>query len=362
MAEGAATRGAPPAGWDRCRVLLYLLLGLLVVDAMVHAHRGVWRRFDPNEYRERLRRCRKRAHDLVLVGGSPVSEGLDPAVLAGLDWHGRPLRRVYNLGLPGATTSEVWHATKHGLVAPPRLLVYGITASDLNDARHEPQGPRELMDVADVAAWVGEHPDSGEWCLRHFLAGRLDGLWQLYHHRNGIRLWAADRVGRLWPGAFPEAVADARAGYTHSAAIAHADGYAPDPAAQMRSLQQLKSTGNLGQPFHFLEQYRLGGHVRYLERFLDWADGQGVSLVLLDMPVSADLEDRRHPREFARFRKLLAEVERRRGVPVLHATRAAVGLGDAEFADLIHLNAKGTARLSTWLRRELEEYGASPGR
>src|SRR5262249_21651273 len=150
----------------------------------------------------------------------------------GLDWHGDHLRRVYNLGLPGATTSEVWHAVKNGLVAPPRLLVYGITASDLNDSRHEPQGPRELMDVADVAAWVGDHPDGGEWCLRHFLAGGLEGLWQLFHHRNGIRLWAADRVGQLWPSAVPEAFADARAGYTHSAAIARADGYAPDPAAQ----------------------------------------------------------------------------------------------------------------------------------
>jgi hypothetical protein len=362
MAENAATRGASPAGWVRCRVLLYLLIGLLAVDVAAHANRNVWRRYDPNEYRERLRGCRKRAHDFVLAGGSPVSEGLDPAVLAGLDWHGQPLRRVYNLGLPGATTSEVWHAAKHGLVAPPRLLVYGITASDLNDARHEPQGPRELMDLADVAAWVGEHPDSGEWCLRHFLAGRLDGLWQLYHHRNGIRLWAADQVGRLWPAAFPQSFADARRARPHSAALLRGNGYAPDADAQARSLQQLKAAGNLGQPFHFLEQYRLGGHVRYLEQLLDWAEQHGVALVLVDMPVSADLDERLHPCEFARYGELLAELERRRGVPVLHATRAAVGLGDAEFADLIHLNAKGTARLSTWLRGELEEYGASAGR
>jgi hypothetical protein len=30
-----------------------------------------------------------------------------------------------------------------------------------------------------------------------------------------------------------------------------------------------------------------------------------------------------------------------------------VGLDDADFSDLIHLNARGTARLSVWLRQQL---------
>src|SRR5579884_470217 len=143
MAEEAGTRAAP-AGWGRYRVLLYFLVGLIALDLAVDAGRPVWRAYDPDEYRARLNNCRRRPHDLVLVGGSPVSEGIDPAPLRGLPWQGRPITHPYNFGLPGATTSEVWYAVEHGLTAPPRLLVYGVTASDLNESRDEPQGPRVL--------------------------------------------------------------------------------------------------------------------------------------------------------------------------------------------------------------------------
>jgi hypothetical protein len=71
------------------------------------------------------------------------------------------------------------------------------------------------------------------------------------------------------------------------------------------------------------------------------------------MPVSADLE-KMHAPAFALYRAALAEVERSRGVRVLRATRPAVGLGDDDFADPIHLNAAGAAKLSAWLRNEIE--------
>jgi hypothetical protein len=342
-----------PGGWRRYRVVLYLLLGLLAVDVVVATQRRVWRAYDPDEYRERLRNCRRRPHDLVLVGGSLVSEGLDPAALRGLRWHGREVEHPYNLGLPGGTTSEVWHAVEHGLAAPPRLLVYGITASDLNDHRDEPQGPRQLMDWHDLPRWVRYRPEAADWAPRQFLWERLGRLWGLYYHRNGIRLWAADRVERRWPGPFAGAAAEARQGLERSAALRRADGYAPDCDTQTRSLADLKAHGLSGPPIPFLDHYQLGGHLRYLSRLLDRARGQGVAVVLVDMPVSADLEDRLHPEEFARYRAVLADLERQRGVTVLRAGRAAVGVDDTHFADLVHLNARGAARMSAWLRDQL---------
>jgi hypothetical protein len=82
--------------------------------------------------------------------------------------------------------------------------------------------------------------------------------------------------------------------------------------------------------------------------------------VLVDLPVSAELEEGICPRPFAAYRAVLDEVERTRGVRVLRATRGAVGLTDAQFCDLIHLNGEGKARLSAWVRRELTAIDSSP--
>jgi hypothetical protein len=91
----------------------------------------------------------------------------------------------------------------------------------------------------------------------------------------------------------------------------------------------------------------------------DWCDRHGVALVLVDMPVSVDLEETLHPKEFADYRAALAELERTRGLRVLRASRAALGATDDDFADLIHLNAHGTARLTAWLRRQLTALGGA---
>jgi hypothetical protein len=366
MAEGTAERAKPAEGAAtascgilafafRYRVCLYLVAGVIVLDFVVASHRPLWRTYDPDEYRERLSNCRKRAPDLVVVGGSPVSEGIEPAVLRGLRWHGRPVERPYNLGLPGGTASEVWHAVEHGLAVPPRLLVYGVTASDLNDNRDEPEGPRQLMTLGDVASWARQRPHGFEWCARQFFWERVARVWSLYYYRNGIRLWAADRAERSCPGLFAEAAREAGEGRRRAAQLHGGDGYAPHPDEQLRSWARMKAAGARGQPFGFLKNFRLGEHLNHLHRLLDWGEEHGVTIVLVDMPVTADLEEGLHPREFAAYRAALAEVERERKVRMLHASRAAVGLGDDDFADMVHLNSRGTARFSAWLRRQLEE-------
>jgi hypothetical protein len=352
--DGPKTATPPPPRRGRLRVVAFFLLGLVALDFAVAANRRTWRAYDPDEYRERVRGCRREKPDFVIVGGSPVSEGVDPAVLAGLTWRGCPLDRPYNLGLPGATTSEVWHAVEHGAVTPPRLLVYGVTASDLNDGRDEPHGPQSLMDAADVACWARLRPAAAEWCARQWAVACAERAWNLYYFRNGVRLWAADEAGCLSPGLCPEAASEAREGLAKSAALAAHHGFAPDPASRPRRLDRLKEAGSYGPPFRFLDHYRLGGHLAYLHRLLDWAAARGVEVVLVDMPVSADLEERFHPAEFAAYRDALAGVEHGRGVRVLRASREAVGLSDADFADLIHLNADGAARFSAWLRGRLE--------
>src|SRR5262249_52957776 len=159
-------------------------------------------------------------------------------------WQGRPLRDPFNLGLSGATTSEVWHAVRHGLGTPPRLLIYGITASDVNDGRDEPHGPRSLMDARDVAEWARLRPRAAEWCARQYAYGKLGRCWNLFHYRNALRTWAAYQVEQEWPGSFPAPAQEAREGLRYSAALTRGDGFAPRPEFQGGSLAEMKVSGN----------------------------------------------------------------------------------------------------------------------
>lgn len=351
MAEGPARGGR----WRGGRAVLYFVAGLVALDALLGANRRTWRAYDPDPYQIKPHECVGRPRDLVLVGGSPVSEGLDPAALVGTPWHGRPLEDVFNLGLPGATTSEVWHAVRHGVGTPPRLIVYGITASDVNESRNEPHGPRSLMDLGDLPEWLRLRPRAAEWGLRQYAWGKLERCWNLAHYRHGLHLWLADRAEAAWPGCLPEAVSAAREGLTYTAGLTNGNGFAPVATFRDGSLARRKAAGDAPRKWPFLEKYALGGHLSYLNRLLDWGRENDVPIVLLDMPVSADLEEVIYPTAFAAYRAALAEVERRRGVTVLRPTRRGLGLTDGDFADLIHLNASGTARLSRWLREALSD-------
>ena len=341
--------------WTGYLILLYVVLGLVAVDVLVAAYAQVWCRYNPQYYRARLASCRQQAWDLVVVGGSPAM-AIDAETLAGINWQGQRLDRVFNLALPLATAAEIHLSVEHALCRPPRLLVYGITVSDLNEDRVEPQGPCYLMDVADVTRWMRDRPEGATWCLKQFAQEHLARLWNLYYYRNGIRLWAADRIERCWPGLCPEAAAEAREGLAYSSLLCLPRGLVSrPPAVPSFRLDYLKATGATLPPFHFLDRYQIRSYPAHVHRLLDWGERHGVPVVLVNMPVTADLEERLHPQAFAAYQHALVELEHSRGVRVLHPTREEVGLTDADFCDLIHLNANGSARFSAWLRQALAD-------
>jgi hypothetical protein len=351
-----ATGVPAPVRWIHSRVLICFLLGLLGLDGLVRLNARRWEAYDPNDYLERLSRCQGRAWDLVVLGGSPVSEGVHSELLHPLVWRGHLLHRVYNLGLPGGTTTEFWHGLRHGVTAPPRLVVYGITASDLNDNRNEAAGPSQLMDLNDLERWVEERPDSRDWVARQYFWSSLERCWGLYRYRNGIRLWAAHLVDEIFPDLFPQAADEARSNLAYGDSLARGHGFAPQPRFHLKRYSHCKENGIPVAPFRFLDGYRLGHHLDCVHRIRAWARRHGADLVLVDMPVSADLEAR-HSETFSRYRSVLRELEQRHGFLVLHGDRGAVGLTDDHFADLIHLNAWGAERFSHWLRVALSHAG-----
>lgn len=343
----------------RYRAIVWFFAALIGLDAVVAANARRWESYDLNPYRERLARCREQAWDVLVVGGSPAMCGVDPALLVGATWQGRALESCYNLGLPLATASEVCLAVEHAVAAPPRLMIYAVSATDLNDARLEPQGPRAMMSALDAVRWAMLRPRDGEWCLRHYLSECVGSAWQLYRQRNGIRLWAADVAERLCPGWCPELASTARINAQIIGELRNGSGYrqAPIEAPQVR-LDLWKAAGMPCDRLPFLEPYRVGGgHVTYLRRLLESAEKQRVPVLLVDLPVPPDLDERLYPREYGRYRAALAETAARFKVPLIAASRDVVGLTDADYSDLIHLNAAGAARLSAWLRDRIDERG-----
>lgn len=346
----------------RLRTVWMFLLGLLALDLLVRANAERWQRHSPDGYTERVVGCADRRRDVVFVGGSPIAEGVNPDAIGSIRWRGEELTDLYAVGLSGGTTSDVYFGTVHACPVPPKVVVYGITASDINDSRHEPHGAASLLTVDDVSDWQQTRPDAAEWVTRHYWQGRAGEVWAAYRHRHGIKMWAAELADRMCPGCCPEAAAEADRQREIAANIEQHRGYAPTRWFATRRYDQMKASGWEQPPFEYLARYRTGSHLKYLHRLIDWAEANGVVVVLVDMPTTADLEQR-HPAEFAEFRERLAEVERERGVPVLRATRQAVGMGDEHFADLIHPNRAGAELLSGWIKRELERLGAeSPTR
>lgn len=335
----------------RLHTVWVFLLGILVLDLLIRANAPTWERHSPDGYTERVRGCAAERRDVVFVGGSPIAEGVNPAAIGSILWQGEELQNLYAVGLSGGTTSDVYFGTVHACPIPPKVLVYGITASDLNDSRHEPHGANSLLTLGDVADWRQTRPDAAEWVTRHYWQGRLAEVWAAYHYRHGIRMWAATTTG-LSPAATAEAARQRGIGE----GIAANRGYAPTEWFAHRQYDHMKMAGWEQPPFEYLHRYRTGSHLKYLHRLIDWCEENGVALVLVDMPTTADLEAR-HPAEFAELRERLAEVQAARGVTVLRATRDAVGLNDSHFADLIHPNLSGARVLSAWLKGELERVG-----
>lgn len=338
------------------RPFLLFFLSLLLLDRAVFAFRDVWERHSPDEYDERLRGLRAHPRDFVVVGGSPVSEGLDPDLLSGLRWRDRTLKDGYAIGLPGGTTSCFYHALLHGCPTPPRLLIYGITASDMNDRRQQPQTAAALMDWRDLVVWVRLRPDTAEWAVRKFAEGKLQRAWSLFRYRHGIRMWAAETVERVVPGSCPEGVEEARKLLSISRQLREGRGYAPNPQMVNRRFDLAREAA-LRKPWRHLDNFRTGSHLRYLHRMLAWARRSATDVVLVDMPVTEVLEER-HAAAFREYRQRLAELERQYpDVMVLRPGREGPGLDDACFADTIHLNGAGARKLSTWLRARLDERG-----
>ena len=346
---------APPR-LRRGRVLLWFAALIVGFDFLIGAFESTWKQYAPDEYALRVEGCAQQPRDLVFAGGSPVAEGIDPEIIGQPLWHGRVLANSYCVGLSGGTTSDIYFGLRHACPVAPKVLVYGCTASDFNDSRHEPHGVQSIMTWSDVDDWRRTRPEAGEWALRHYAKGKFANASALYQNRFGMRMAAASACEELAPGSSPQSAAEARRQRNLHDALHRGTGFAPTEYYAFRRYDHWIEAGWVAPPFAYLANYKTGSHLKYLQRMLDWAEAGDTEVILIDMPVTADLEAR-HPAEFAEYRRRLTEVSRTRGVTILDGRGAA--LDDRHFADLIHMNCSGAAYFGIWLRTALWDLGGA---
>jgi hypothetical protein len=191
-------------------------------------------------------------------------------------------------------------------------------------------------------------PESGEWVTRHFLQSRFSQASNIFRYRHGIRMSLANEADRQAPGSCPAAAREAEESHKQFERLHNGTGYCPAKGYAVGRYDRVKATGAPQAPFAFLDRYRTGSHLKFLHRLIDWCESNEVRIILVDMPVTADLEDR-YSKEFTEFQDRLNEVERDRRVTIMRPTRSEIGLTDAHFADVIHMNRDGARRFSDWL-------------
>ena len=340
------------------RPALWLLAGLILLDIGVRATRAIWERYSPDDYAERIDGCREQPRDLIFLGGSPVSEGFDPAIFRGLDWHREPIGSPYSVGLPGGTATDFFFALRHATDGqpPPRVVIYGAAVTEWNDDRNEPHGAYSLWDWGDYRDVLRYRPEAWNWATRRFLEGRLRDCWAAFRDRHGIRAAVAVAADDLIPGAGGEVADEARKSLAYTYSLRAGTGYAPADFYANTDYAESKQRNKPAAPFDFLEKYRTGRHFQYVNRIRDWCRDRGCAFVVVEMPVTADLEAR-FPAQVAEGQTLLARLRTDASVHYVSATRAEVGLTDHDFADLIHLNRGGAAKLSRFVRDRLIEAG-----
>ncbi|MCI0701776.1 MAG: hypothetical protein L0241_11890 [Planctomycetia bacterium] len=354
LVETPTPAARAPGFTKRNRAVLVFVFLLFLADYGVGLLAPLWEQYSPDDYRARIKGCSEQPRDVVFIGASPVGEGIDPTLIAGVMWRGRPLANVYAVGLSGGTTTDFYFATLRACPTPPRMLVYGITASDLNDSRGEPHAVHSLFNRDDVLEVVQTRPDASEWIIRHYIEAQFGKASSIYRYRHAMRMWAATQADQLMPGSCPETKKEADELREHADNLARGTGYAPHRGYSRVRYDHLKLFGQPPSPFNYLDRYRTGSHLKYLHKLIDWCEDRGVELILVDMPVTADLEAK-FPEAFSEYRARLAEVERTRKLRVIRAVCEQTWLTDEHFADLIHLTPRGCVRFSTWLRARLEE-------
>jgi hypothetical protein len=330
--------GEPNAPRRRGRLLRIVIVAVLVLLAMEGVVRLradalppplKWATLDLDRKETQIGELRKDGGaSLVFVGSSTVDAGVDPSALGPLP--GR--RPAYNAGLRGGTIRMVSSWTR--LVAVPRLrpnvVVIGVASRELNRNNELQRGREEAyFDAPAVRHLIGT-----ETVLQQ-TERRLEGASAVFKYRTWIR---DPRYVRAFLG-LSEAPTVTQ--------TAVGDYLAPD--GQFRFFLRRPynaATFNREHPAGVGVDPSQQSELRELLAFL----GPRVDrVIVLNMPVSPDYVADQSDAHRTAFARVLREEARRIDAGYVEAGVWPTGF----FADPVHVNQRGSTRLTTLVERAL---------
>lgn len=271
-----------------------------------------------------------RGVDVLFLGNSTALSGLDPTTFDEARLHDTG-PAAYNGALEGIPASAArTFAQVYTRRARPDMIIYAVTPQDLNP--NSPTG----RDVADRVRHSGmvaaATQDDAYGQLMHWLVDHS----ALFRYRPVLHALAVGG-GQLAP--LPGIYFDERGWVSDKKRLSEVP---PADRARLLNKDGVWDYTPIGE-----QAVALAGMIADLKQ-------QGIRLVLVNMPVSEGyLANFDHPEDYQHYLTELSQLSKVGDVPLwdMASPHEDVVFEEADFADLIHLNRFGAAKLSAALAR-----------
>lgn len=254
---------------------------------------------------------------------------------------------VANYSMAGSQAADVEVVVRRLLGAdpPPRLLVYGMSARQLQagDDRLEGKG-QFLWRLSDWWRVRGELGSDADRLLPAALKNELAAQSVLFSFRGEL----VDALQDKDPGALPKAWARL---WAPPSTKAHPMRGTLPPWQQGRNRNASRKVSDAHVKKYVGTRFDIPGwpdtwQVPHLRALVDVAQAAGVTVIFVEVPLNDRLRRQLPPGTEEGFRRVVREVAAAHGVRFLEADSLGLTFEDADYREQSHMNLRGAERFS----------------
>jgi hypothetical protein len=310
----------------------------------------------------------KPAPDVLFLGSSRVRDGVVPTIFKealSRRW-GRPAK-VYNLGLAGAHTEEIYTLVNSYLPDPsPPYVVIGLSGREavwIHDFQYASRFLWTLPDIMDYLTRVSFE----EFQVKHveyFIEFSICRLWYLFAHRDELSKMTREWMNHIL-GVGADSIQARKDALERKRLVKNVnaeDGHSP-VLSPFKNLEDrlLKEAGKVQLPplrgGETVEDFFDESSSKMLGKIIARLLEGGSRVALAETPPSPYLQGHEPMLHGPGLREWMARVAASEGVPFIAFPPEETGLTNAMYGDISHFNSKGAAAYTLQLFERLCEAG-----